>query len=80
MCDVEFDLSPMDAKPKRVYRKGSKYDLILEAFLESEHSLMELIVEGLDGNYLRAQLVKRAEYSGLQVDVSVVNGRVLLEK
>ena len=80
MSNVKFDLSPIDAKPKREYRKGSKYDPILEAFLESDHSLMELFVEGLDGNYLRTQLKKRIDYKGLKVDVSVVNGRVFLEK
>ena len=80
MSDVKFDLSPVGKKPKRAYRKGSKYDPILEAFLESGYSLVEVSVEGRDGNYLRTQLKKRIDANGLDVDVSVVNGKTFLEK
>ena len=66
--------------PRRKYRKGSKYDPILDAFLEGDHKLVAVEVPGRDGNYIRTQLKKRVDARGLQVDVSVVNNKVYLEK
>jgi len=80
LSGVSFDLSPVDEMPKRKYRKGSKYDPILDAFLEGTHKLVTAEVPGRDGNYLRTQLKKRADARGLNVDVSVVNNKVYLEK
>lgn len=82
MSDVKFDLSPVDEKPSRKYRKGSKYDPILDAFLESEDNLVTVEVKGKDANYLRTQLKKRIDARGLQkkIDVSVVNNVAYLEK
>jgi len=80
MSGVSFDLSPVDVMPKRRYRKGSKYDPILNAFLEGNHKLVTVEVPGKDGNYLRTQLKKRVDARGLNVDVSVVNNKVYLEK
>ncbi|MBD3206905.1 hypothetical protein GF319_11270 [Candidatus Bathyarchaeota archaeon] len=82
MSDVKFELKPVDKKPSRKYRKGSKYDPILDAFLESDEDLVEVQVEDKDANYLRTQLKKRidARELGDQVDVSVANNRTYLEK
>ena len=80
MSGVSFDLSPVDEMPRRKYRKGSKYDPILDAFLEGNHNLVTVEVPGRDGNYLRTQLKKRVDARGLNVDVSVVNNKVYLEK
>ncbi len=33
MSEVKFDLKPVDEKPSRRYRKGSKYDPIIDAFI-----------------------------------------------
>jgi len=82
MSDVSFDLSPVDKKPSRKYRKGSKYDPIIDAFLESEDNLVTVEVEGKDANYLRTQLKKRIDARDLQdkVEISVVNNKAYLEK
>jgi hypothetical protein len=82
MSEVKFELKPVDKKPSRKYRKGSKYDPILDAFLESDEDLVEVQVEDKDANYLRTQLKKRidARDLGNQVDVSVANNRTYLEK
>ena len=80
MSGVSFDLSPVNEMPRRKYRKGSKYDPILDAFLEGNHKLVTVEVPGRDGNYLRTQLKKRVDARGLNVDVSVVNNKVYLEK
>ena len=82
MSEVKFDLKPVEKKPSRRYRKGSKYDPILDAFVEGTDSLVEAAVEGRDANYLRTQLNKRIEARGLKdkVKTSVVNNVLYLEK
>ena len=81
MSDVKFDLKPVDEKPSRRYRKGSKYDPVLDAFMEGTDNLVSVNVEGKDANYLRTQLNKRIEARNLSgVKVSVVNNATYLEK
>ncbi len=82
MSDVKFDLKPVEKKPSRKYRKGSKYDPIIDSFMESEHDLVKVEVPDKDANYLRTQLKKRIDARDLQseVEVSVVNNIAYLEK
>jgi hypothetical protein len=80
MSEIKFNLKPVDEKPSRRYRKGSKYDPILDAFTEGTDSLVEVTIKGKDANYLRTQLNKRIEARGLEVKTSVVNGVLYLEK
>jgi len=82
MSDIIFDLKPVEEKPSRQYRKGSsKYDPILDAFMERTDILVTVEVPDKDGNYLRTQLNKRIEANGLEgIKVSVVNNVCYLEK
>ena len=82
MSEVKFDLQPVDKKPSRKYRKGSKYDPILDSFIDGEHALVKVEVENKDANYLRTQLNKRIEARDItdKVKVSVVNNVAYLEK
>ena len=81
MSEVKFDLKPVEEKPSRRYRKGSKYDPVLDRFLNRTAGLVEVSVEGKDANYLRTQLNKRIEARNLRnVKVSVVNNVCYLEK
>jgi hypothetical protein len=81
MSDVSFNLTPVDEKPSRQYRKGSKYDSILDSFMSGLDSLVTVDVAGKDANYLRTQLNKRIEAKGLEgIKVSVVNNVCYLEK
>ena len=81
MSEVSFNLIPVTEKPSRRYRKGSKYDPILDAFMEGTEGLVTVDVAGKDANYLRTQLNKRIEVRGLRgVKVSVVNNVCYLEK
>ena len=74
-------MKPRKSKPRRRYRKGSKYDPILDAFMEGTDKLVEVTVEGKNANYLRPQLNKRIEAKGLKkVKTSVVNNVLYLEK
>lgn len=82
MSEVKFDLKPVAKKPSRKYRKGSKYDPILDSFLSGVHELVKVEVANKDANYLRTQLNKRIEARDQQdkVKVSVVNNVAYLEK
>ena len=81
MSGVKFDLTPLAEKPSRRYRKGSKYDPVLDAFMDGEEDLVEVSIEGKEANYIRTQLNKRIEVRALEdVKVSVINNIVYLEK
>ncbi len=80
MGEVSFNLTPVTEKPSRRYRKGSKYDPILDAFVAGEAELVEVSLAGKEANYLRILLNKRIEARNLNVKVSVVNNIAYLEK
>ncbi len=81
MSDVTFQLKPVEEKPIRKYRKGSKYDPLLDAFISGPNNLVSVDVPGKDANYLRTQLNKRIDARTLQsLKVSVVNNICYLEK
>ena len=80
---TSFTFSPVDKKPTRKYRKGSKYDPVLDAFKEGKNNLVAVNIPGKDANYIRTQLNKRIEanerkYKGFAI--SVVNEVCYLEK
>ena len=79
---LSFNLLPVTKKPSRRFRKGSKYDPIIDSFLESEHEIVSATVPGKDANYVRIQLKKRIDSRDLkkQIEVSVVNNIIYLEK
>ncbi len=81
MSDASFTLQPVSEKPSRKYRKGSKYDPVLDAFLEGENNLVVVSVENKDSNYLRTQLANRIDSRNIEaVKVSAVNNVCYLEK
>jgi hypothetical protein len=82
MSEIKFTLSPIEKKPSRRYRKGSKYDPILDQFLDSDMTLVVVNAEKYDANYLRTQLMKRVDARDLnnKLKVSVVNNKTYLEK
>jgi hypothetical protein len=81
MSTINFKLEPVNVKPSRRYRKGSKYDPILDAFIGGNANLVQVTIEGKDANYLRTQLNKRIEARVLSnVKVSVVNNVAYIEK
>lgn len=82
VAPIPFSFSEVKAKPKRKYRKGSKYDPILEGFLKSEHKLVKVEVPNKDANYIRTQLNKRIEATRKynKIKVSVINNIAYLEK
>lgn len=77
-----FKMESVIEKPNRRYRKGSKYDGIIDAFLKEPTKISKLQLEGVKTNYLSSQLQKRVHARKLEkdIDVSVVNNEVYLEK
>lgn len=77
-----FKMEVITEKPTRKYRKGSKYDSILDLFIKNTAKISKLQLEGVSTNYLYSQLQKRLHVRKLEkeIDVSVINGEVYLEK
>ncbi|MFX0201006.1 MAG: hypothetical protein ACFFCW_33215 [Candidatus Hodarchaeota archaeon] len=82
MSEVRFNLTPVEEKPSRRYRKGSKYKPILDAFMNGTEKIVEVTVEGKDANYLKVQLDSCIDSGDLKnkVKISVVNNVAYLEK
>jgi hypothetical protein len=80
LSKIEYSMDPVEKKPNRRYRKGSKYDPILDAFLERDADIVEVTVKNKDANYVRTQLKKRIDARELDIEVSVANNKTYLEK
>jgi hypothetical protein len=82
MADVLFKLVDVEKKPSRRYRKGSKYDPIIDQFIKGKSKLSKVDISGKDANYVRTQLKKRIDARDMskQIEVSVVNNIAYLEK
>ncbi len=79
--EMKFAINPVKKKPTRKYRKGSKYDAILEGFVKANIPLAEIEVEGKTASYLSTQLGKRLEDNKklAHISVSTANGMCYLE-
>ena len=42
MSEVKFELKPVEKKPSRHFKKGSKYDPVLDEFLEGKAGVSRL--------------------------------------
>jgi len=83
MSDVIFNIQPVDEKPKKETKapRGSKYETIINAFMDSNHKLVRVDGTSLDANYLAGQLKKIIDRKALDmVTVSMRNKEVYLEK
>ena len=82
MIGIAFDLTPVDVKPSRKFKKGSKYDPIIDEFIKTEEKLVTVEVEGKEPHYLRNQIKKRIDARRLEdkIRASVVYNKVYLEK
>ena len=81
MSKLHFKLQPVTDKPTRKFRKGSKYDPIIDAFINGDANLVRVTIEGKEANYIRTMLNKRIEARNLSnVKVSVVNNGAYLER
>jgi len=81
MSDLKFTLGQTTKKPTRKYRKGSKYDPVLEAIQKSTGMMGTIEIPNIDGNYIRTQLKKRIDALKVtNIKLSVVNNQCYYEK
>lgn len=82
MTEIKFDLKPVEEIPNRKYRKGSKYDPIIDSFLRSGEDLAKIEMEGEGiSYYINSQLKKRIELRNFEgsIDVGVINNEIYME-
>lgn len=80
---LSFKFAPIKEIPRRAYRKGSKYDPVIEGFLKSNHAIAKVEIEGKDANYIRTQLTKRLDADTKlrkKIEVSVINNICYLSR
>lgn len=81
MSDINYTLEPTTKKPTRKYRKGSRYDAVLEAIQKSKDPMGIIKIPNKTANYIRTQLKKRIDVQGLKnIKLSVVNNQCYYEK
>lgn len=81
MSEIKFSMSSVAEKRVRESRQGrSKYDPIIDAFLEGEGNLVEINVPGMKGSYIMTQLSKRVKRRKLDINVESVGDYVYLER
>jgi hypothetical protein len=75
-------MESVTSKPQRKYRKGSKYDAIIDEFIKSPQKIVKVNIADTKANYLSSQLMKRLVVRKLTetIDASVVNNESYLEK
>ena len=78
--NLEYEFKIVTEKEVRTYNKKSKYDPMLDAFIDSHEKLIETIIKGdVEANYLRLQIDKRIKKRKLGIIVSVANNKLYLE-
>jgi hypothetical protein len=82
MGEMRFELKPVDERPKRGFKRGSKYDPIIDRFLMENHDLVKVEVKDKDAGYIRYYLNRLIISRGMndRVKASVMDGGLYLEK
>jgi len=81
MSELNYSLKPTKKKPTRKYRKGSRYDAVLEGIKKSLDPMGIISIPNKEANYIRTQLQKRINALGIKnIKLSVVNNQCYYEK
>jgi len=81
MSKIEFSMKTVSQRRKQVKKTmKSRYDPIIDQFLEGGHKLVEIHVPGKTGSYIKAQLENRIKRRELELQVSSVGEYVYMEK
>jgi hypothetical protein len=82
MGEMRFELKPVDERPKRRFKRRSKYNPIIDRFLIEKHDLVKVEVKDKDAGYIRINLNRLIISRGMKdrVKASVVDGGLYLEK
>ena len=80
----KYELTEVQEKPSRAFKRKSKYLPIVNNFLEKTVGrngvIMTLATEGKDANYMRTQIKKIIDNDGLPINVGVANNQLYLER
>ena len=78
---MAFTVKAVETKPTRKYRKGSKYDAVIQGFIDAKVPLAEIEIEGKTASYIATQLNKRLEDNKklAHISVSTANKTAYLE-
>jgi len=78
---IEFSMTTVTERRKREPKQQrSRYDPIIDQFLEGEHKLVEISVTGKRGSYIKGLLDKRIKRRELEITCSSVGDYVYLER
>ena len=82
MSEIKFNMREVTEKRKKRYQKRSIYDPMIDQFLNSGYSLVEIEVKGKRGSYIAAQLSGRIKARELEdkIEASAASGFAYLEK
>lgn len=80
MREIRFEMRPVEKKRTKLVGRKSKYDPMIDQFIEGGEDLVEISVEDKDSSYVASQLKNRIERRELDIDVSATQGLVYLEK
>lgn len=81
MSEVKYEIKPVTEKRPKKQKRRSKYDPIIDDFLESEHNLVEITVKDKKASYIASQLQKRIRTRELDdIEASHRRGVSYLEK
>uniref|UniRef100_A0A6M3LYB7 Uncharacterized protein n=1 Tax=viral metagenome TaxID=1070528 RepID=A0A6M3LYB7_9ZZZZ len=80
MTEIKYEMKPVTKKrPKTKYIK-SIFDPLIDAFIKSGHTLVEIAVEDKAPGYMVTQLKNRIKKRELDIEVSRGGGFIYLEK
>jgi len=80
MVEVKYEMKPVTKKRAKTKTIRSIFDPMIDAFIKSGHTLVEITVEDKRPGYMVTQLKNRIKRRELDIEVSHAGGFVYLEK
>ena len=80
MTEIKYEMKTVTKKRPKTKTIKSIFDPMIDAFIKSGHTLVEIAVEDKSPGYMVTQLKNRIKRRELDIDVSHGGGFVYLEK
>ena len=80
MPEIKYEMKPVEKKREKIKRISSIFDPLIDAFIKSGHTLVEITVEDKKPGYMVTQLKNRIKKRELDIEASHGGGFVYLEK
>ena len=79
--DFKFKIEKVDTLPDKTYVKGSKFDAIIKAFVNSKERQVKIMVPEFDGkaSYLANRINQRNNLVNGNIVAQAINGVVYLK-